>query len=309
MCWDAGEPLRNGGVAIDPVGPTGPHPAMRGGAHNAGSYYLHGSLRILVRDPPEPLSFRVVCGAPGSAAGNGGPDAALAAISGAIERHPDSARGYVVRADLQILRGRWSDALPDCLAAVERQPANHWLWHRAATLLAFLQEKDRYRAHCRRMLRRFGATSDPYLTERLVKSCLLLPGAAEDTGALVNLATRSATREAGGVNGAWFQGARALALYRAGRPQEAVQACAESRKLGAGGAPHLAIQNDLVESLARRRLGQDGPARACLARARKRAESLPPFEATLGLSVCWQDHLVVEVLLREASAPRKPAGQ
>jgi serine/threonine protein kinase/formylglycine-generating enzyme required for sulfatase activity/tetratricopeptide (TPR) repeat protein len=61
ICWDQGINQYADGLSIDPVGPVGPRFAMRGGAAEAGLFYLHGSARP-VNNADATQAFRVVCG-------------------------------------------------------------------------------------------------------------------------------------------------------------------------------------------------------------------------------------------------------
>ncbi|HTU21266.1 MAG TPA: protein kinase [Gemmataceae bacterium] len=61
MCWDQGIDQYGNGLSINPVGPAGDRYAMRGGATEAGLYYLHGSARP-TSPANSPAAFRLVCG-------------------------------------------------------------------------------------------------------------------------------------------------------------------------------------------------------------------------------------------------------
>ena len=52
---------------------------------------------------------------------------------------------------------------------------DHDTWNHAAILWARTDNRAEYRAHCRRMLDRFGRTTEPQIAERTAKACLLLP--------------------------------------------------------------------------------------------------------------------------------------
>ncbi|HTU91567.1 MAG TPA: bifunctional serine/threonine-protein kinase/formylglycine-generating enzyme family protein [Gemmataceae bacterium] len=61
ICWDQGIDQFGTGFFINPVGPVVARYAMRGGASEAGLFYLHGSARI-AKNADQAEAFRVVCG-------------------------------------------------------------------------------------------------------------------------------------------------------------------------------------------------------------------------------------------------------
>jgi serine/threonine protein kinase/formylglycine-generating enzyme required for sulfatase activity/tetratricopeptide (TPR) repeat protein len=61
MCWDTGYLETTSGLAINPVGPVGSIHTIRGGSFDAGTFHLHGSLRMNGTVDGGAL-IRVVCG-------------------------------------------------------------------------------------------------------------------------------------------------------------------------------------------------------------------------------------------------------
>src|SRR4029077_12383396 len=87
--------------------------------------------------------------------------------------------------------GRWDEALAACDRAIALGTDDHDIWNQAAILRARTGDRAGYRAHCGRMLARFGSTTDPILAERTPKACLLLPLGGPEQEAACDLADRA----------------------------------------------------------------------------------------------------------------------
>src|SRR5262249_49000199 len=81
---------------------------------------------------------------------------------------------HVVRAELvrqgrgEALRRQWEDEL-------KADPPDHDAWFGYAELCLFLGDEAGYRRARHDLLRRFGATNDPYVAERVARTVLLFP--------------------------------------------------------------------------------------------------------------------------------------
>src|SRR5262249_7987328 len=87
--------------------------------------------------------------------------------------------------------GRCDEALAACCRAIALDPNYHASWNHVATLWARTGGRAGYAEHCRRMLERFGRTTDPPIAERTAKACLLVPLGRPEQAAACDLADRA----------------------------------------------------------------------------------------------------------------------
>jgi tetratricopeptide (TPR) repeat protein len=197
--------------------------------------------------------------------------------------------------------GRWDDALAACGRAIALGTEDHDTWNHAATLWARTGDRAGYRGHCRRMLDQFGPTTDPQITERTAKACLLLPlGGPEQEGAC-DLADRAVALAQGHWVTPWAEATRGLAAYR--RQQFADAVAWADRCLARGpGDWNREFPCHLVRAMALSRLGRLEEAGAARARA---SDLYRTKVASLGRRADgggWHDQVICEILLREADA-------
>src|SRR5262249_59924337 len=99
------------------------------------------------------------------------------------------------RADL-VGRGRGEEVRLEWKKALAADPPGHDAWFGYAELCLFLGDEAEYRRARQDLLRRFGASSDPYVAERTARAILLLPAAGDELRAAAVLAERAvAARE------------------------------------------------------------------------------------------------------------------
>jgi serine/threonine protein kinase/formylglycine-generating enzyme required for sulfatase activity/Flp pilus assembly protein TadD len=336
MCWDT-YPDREAGLAINPVGSFGAQHAIRGGSAAAGLFYLHASHHHLVPNTDR-HGFRVVCGPLQPVEQPDPRAAARAVVTRAIERNPESLRGYVIRSGLHESVGRRADALADITRAaelrphdrrlalwrvhylgragqwedaqkglaklIELDPSGHVPWYWDAALRLHLGDVEGYRRDCREMLARFSQTNDPATAERTAKTCLLRPDAVADLEPVVRLAEQALKGTEKHQDHRWFLMARGLADYRQGQFARAVERLGPCTR--EDNALYLTATSHLLVAMAHKRLGQDGPARQALNRARELADQkFPKPEKGEPLDWDWLDWIRFQVLRREAEALMK----
>jgi tetratricopeptide (TPR) repeat protein len=179
---------------------------------------------------------------------------------------------------------------------LERDPSDHEAWRGFAPLCLFLGHEDAYRKARRAILRRFGRADNGWLVaERAGVECLLLPDSSDDLRRAIRLAELAFAGEKRGepVN-PYLQFVKGLALYRNGRPEEAIdflRTAAEMLRDRAGPG--------LVLAMAQFRSGKTAEARKTLAavvRAYNWKAARLPVHADQ--STLWVSH----VLRREAEA-------
>jgi serine/threonine-protein kinase len=158
--------------------------------------------------------------------------------------------------------GRLKEARAAWKSAIEAEPLDHGTWHGYAELCLFLGDEDEYRRARRDLLERFGATTDPYVAERVGRACLLLPATGGELQRIVAVAERAVARDAGEQGArAYFEFARGLAEYRKGQSDLAIAMMRGDASTVLGPAPAL------VTAMALHQKGQADEARKTLASA------------------------------------------
>ena len=124
MCWDEGINQYGNGLAINPVGPVGTRYAMRGGAAEAGLFYLHGSARP-TNNVAFPEAFRVVCGPLHAEDAKGDNLRALSALNQLLKRFPKSSlQLWAERGRLHAELGQYDEAAADFAKVFGRAQAS-----------------------------------------------------------------------------------------------------------------------------------------------------------------------------------------
>jgi serine/threonine-protein kinase len=146
---------------------------------------------------------------------------------------------------------------------LEGDPPEHDAWDGYAELCLFLGQEEEYRRARRALLDRFGASTDPFIAERIGRACLLLPAPEDELRQAAALIDRAVATGRAKPDWAYpyFLFARGLAAYRQGRLENAT---AELQ----GEATFVPGPNRrLVLALAQHRLGRKDEARHTLAEA------------------------------------------
>src|SRR5262249_2895008 len=138
--------------------------------------------------------------------------------------------------------GRLKEARVAWKSALEAEPPDPGAWHGYAELCLFLGEEDEYRRARRDLLKRFGATTDPYVAERTGRAWLLLPATGDELRQAVAVAGRAVARNPG-EQGArpYFEFVRGLAEYRQGQFDRAVSTMKGDAGIVLKPAPALVI--------------------------------------------------------------------
>src|SRR5262249_7687356 len=150
-----------------------------------------------------------------------------------------------------------------------------------------------YEQYRRAMLAHDGNATDPGITLRTVKACLLRPLEGESWDAINSLVDLSINQE-----NELKEFTKGLAEYRQGRFGSAVE---WMKKALAAPAVEYGVRRDaqgyLVLAMAYHQLGQVEQARAALDKGREFTETmLPKFDSMSE----WQDYVIALIFLREA---------
>jgi serine/threonine-protein kinase len=191
----------------------------------------------------------------------GDAEGAIAAFRKALELNPnaevawDLAKLLAPQGKLEEVRAAWEKGL-------ERDPPDHGSWYGYAELCLFLGREENYRLARRALLKRFGATTNPFEAERTARACLLLPGTDDELRQAVALAERAvAEREDDKWAHPYFEFVHGLAEYRQGQFDRAIATMQGDTSGVLGPAPSLVL------ALSLHRSGQATEARKTLAAA------------------------------------------
>jgi serine/threonine-protein kinase len=194
----------------------------------------------------------------------------------------------ILRADL-VWRGRGEEVRREWKKALEADPPGHDAWFGYAELCLFLGDEAEYRRARQDLLRRFGASKDPYVAERTARTILLLPATGDELQSAAALAERAVAAKA--TTPQWiypyFLFAQALAEYRQGRFDSAISLMSADAASVMGPAPRLVV------AMAEYGNGQKEEARQTLAAA------ISSFDWSAA-QVGGRDHWIWHVLRREA---------
>jgi tetratricopeptide (TPR) repeat protein len=215
--------------------------------------------------------------------------------------HPDTVNSMNKLATSYSALGRWDEALAACERALALRSENHDAWNYAATLWARTGDHAGYRDHCRRMLDRFGRTTDPIIAERTAKACLLVPLGGPEQATACDLADRAVAMAQGHWVRPWAEATRGRADYCRERFTDAV-AWADRCLARGPGDWNRELPAHLVRAMALARLGCRDAASAAWARSSDlyRTKVANPGGRAAGGD--WHDRLICEVLRREAES-------
>jgi serine/threonine-protein kinase len=195
---------------------------------------------------------------------------------------------HLLRADV-VRQGRGEELRREWKKELEADPPGHDAWFGYAELCLFLGHEEEYRRARQDLLRRFGATSDPYVAERVARTVLLSPAAGDELQTAVALAERAVAAKA--TTAQWiylyFRFAQGLAEYRQGHFDSAIAIMRAEAATVMGPAPRLVI------AMAQYRNGQEEEARKTL------AAEIIRYDWGMA-SASSRDHWIWHVLRREA---------
>jgi serine/threonine protein kinase len=192
--------------------------------------------------------------------------------------------------------GLWTDA--DALAEERRKadPADHNIYHMRAPLLVAKNDIEGYRRLCAEIISRFRDATDPFVADKMAKDCLILSNSGVDLKAVVALADVAISRGSNTATAPYFKICKALAEFRLGHYQEAV----DWARLAARG-PFLYPQVDAaaVIAMSQFKLNQLDASRATLFECNKVIrERLPKPGQDPGDE--WRDWIIARALRDEA---------
>jgi serine/threonine-protein kinase len=192
---------------------------------------------------------------------------------------------------VQVRQGQAQEVWAAWRRIIETDPSSYEAWWGYPELSVFLGKTDEYRRARQRLLERFGDSTDPIITERVARACLLLSGSAEEMDRAAELVDRAVAAK--GAVSDWiypyFLFAKALAEYRQDRPAEAITILDGEAAKVLGPAPKLLL------AMSQHRAGRIANARTTLTAAIATYDWTPSKADSRD---AWMYH----ILLREAEA-------
>jgi tetratricopeptide (TPR) repeat protein len=216
-----------------------------------------------------------------------------------VEVRPQDARLWVTRGRSYASQRQWDKAVADYARVIESRPVDDGATVEYACLLLLSGDAAGYRRFCRHLIEQYEQSTKGPLSYSAINICGLAPGAIADPARLVSWAQTWMERQ---PHAGWARNRLGIALYRAGRWEEAVRRLREGEETQPSW-PGLCV-DDMFLALAYYRLGQsdeghrwqDKAERWLASADRELAAMKTGFPATVHPS----DWLEVQVLRREA---------
>ena len=238
----------------------------------------------------------------------------IAHISMGLEASPNDVQFLWTHAQFCAMVGRFGQAMVDYDKIIQVIPADPVPYMQSACAHLYHGDTARYRELCRRMLDRFGNSTDPRTRDKVAKTCLLAPAATDDPAALQKLARANVAQGAGEDLAARYQLAPGapqdltalyqlcdgMAEYRSGDFQRSVEMLEKSVASGLRVEPRATALS--FEAMAKHRLHQDEQAKADLDRAHALLEKeiARPDADIIQFDSTVQDWLICQIARREA---------
>jgi len=220
-------------------------------------------------------------------------------LTPAFVGRPASANLLIKQVDIMGRQGRWREAITNNELLLQLQPTEEYNYHRLAGLLAIAHDRLRYEQVCLKITTNFANPSNPYVAERMVQDCLLLPLSGVDLGLIDKWADVAVTLGKGEASLPYFQACKAMSNYRLGRFPEAVE---WGEKAAKSSMPYAQAKAYAVLALADWQLGQKDTARAMVATGDTLAPSILPARNPEDLGESWVAWLFARISLDEATA-------
>ncbi|MGI9456761.1 MAG: eIF2A-related protein, partial [Aeoliella sp.] len=185
-------------------------------------------------------------------------------FSRVVQRRPEQATIWVARGQYHVLNSQWSEALPDYIRGLT-PPKAHSNTLQYAALLVFLDERERYEQLCKQFAAQQANT--PYIF--VIGSAKTVEPQQCVQWIHANIAESER---------AWPENLHVLALayYRAGQYEQAVDYVKKSQSLSREMSWHFNARNWLVLAMGRQQLGQIQKARECLKKVQQIIEEHGP---------------------------------
>jgi serine/threonine-protein kinase len=206
-----------------------------------------------------------------------------------LELEPEHAGARSALRGVLVQMGRGEEALALFREAIQLRPADSSAWDGYPELCAYLGRQDDHRQVCEQLLERFGHTDEPRACELIGRACLLLPSEATMPRAVALIDRAAASPQSPAWTVPFIGVARALAEYRSGRFESAIEV------LSGDAGEALKPLPELIRAMALHRTGAGAAARRNLAEAALRLDWSPAAAES-------HDSWILHVIRREAEA-------
>jgi WD40 repeat protein/Flp pilus assembly protein TadD len=238
---------------------------------------------------------------------DGQSDRATADFSRATQRAPDDeAIWYDCGAGLAAA-GRWEQALPYFSRFADLGRGTHLQWCSITALSLYLNDRETYRRRCQKMLELFGRSADPSLVSQLLIWGPLAGDSGVDPQLLLQQADRCLAGNENRTGSRFMVQAKAMAEYRAGRMEQAVEWLRKAESLLHGeGEPEDAskVVNFFFLGMTYQRLNRTEEAKAKYQQGTRQMKKmfggLDQYQP--GKSWYWSDWPWCQAVRREAEA-------
>jgi eukaryotic-like serine/threonine-protein kinase len=204
------------------------------------------------------------------------------------------------RAEIRARTGRWKEAVDDLRKWMEADSDNHKAYQFLGVLLAQLGDERAYRELCGRIRVRFGRVADdPSIADRMAKTCMILPFAADDHLTETRLADVAMQLGEGYAVQGWFRLCKGLAEYRQGNYASAVEWIKKALQ-EKGATPRRDAEALMVLAMAQHRLGKPQEASQAFAEGTRIGLGTISPRLAEDLGQGWVDWLIASALMREA---------
>jgi tetratricopeptide (TPR) repeat protein len=203
--------------------------------------------------------------------------------------------------------GRWEQAVPYFTRFADLGRGTDLQWRSLTALSLYLNDKETYRRRCQRMLELFGQSADPHVVSYVLAWGPLAGDSGMDPGLLLQQADRCLAGNENHGDYRWMVRTKALAEYRAGRVEQALEWLLKAEPLLHEEVfEGEKVVNFFFQSMAYQRLNRPEEAKAKYQQALRNMEKtfggLDKYQAGKG---DWSDWPWCQVVRREAEAVLK----
>ena len=198
-------------------------------------------------------------------------------------------------------RRHWQHAVAQYQIIVDQPPRKIEVWCEYASVLLLQENYDTYHQVCHSVVERFGSSTLPLEQYLLARILALSPTTVNDPDVAVKLAELGVA--AFPNNYVWCRHTLAVALYRAGSFEKALEQCEQAIKIEPGWRGK--VVNWLLLAMIHEKLGNPKEAREWMDKSAKwidqAAKTSPNGDVDLPVH-SWNDRLEIQLLYREAKA-------
>jgi len=228
---------------------------------------------------------------------------AAAAVEQAPEIQVAWRQRLVEQQQRKVKQGRWKEAAAVCERLIDASSSDADAaveGIRAAALFVHAGELEEYHRVCSKLVERFRATTIPEVAERVAKACLIAPpheATLKAANQLVNLSMQDPNYWNGDLT-PWSQSTKALAEYRGGSEQSAIEWGETCLDASADVPSRKALCLGIL-AMVQAQLGNRDVARESETELTDILREHSPFHMAAELDGNWHDWLTCEIFLRE----------